>query len=184
MKVLLKNVRVNYPTLFTATKSSKFPEQKEAYSISLLVDKGSDNDKLIEAAIKKVAEEKFGDDAPKKLKALRPNTQKFAYKDGELFDDPSINVLSAKRQASIGRPVVVDRDKSPLTEADAKIYSGCYCNVSVDIWAQGSPFEGIRAQLLAVQFFRDGDKLAGGSQPTDADFEEIKVDFELEDELS
>lgn len=180
MKVLLKNVRVNYPKLFKASKSAKFPDQDPSYSIDLLVDKGSDNDKTIEAAIKSVAVEKYGDDAVKKLKTLRPNTQKFAYKDGENFDRPDVNILSAKRKESSGRPIVIDRDKSPLTEADAKIYSGCYCNVSVDVWAQGSPYEGIRAQLLAVQFFKDGDKLSGGAQPTDADFDEIEVDDDEE----
>lgn len=178
MKVILKNVRVNYPTLFKATKSAKFPDQAASYSVSLLVDKGSANDKAIEDAIKKVAEEKFGDDYAKKLKNLRPNTQKFAYKDGELYDEPDLNILSAKRKESAGRPIIVDRDLSPLTEVDAKIYSGCYCNVSVDIWAQGSPFEGIRAQLLQVQFYKDGEKLSGGTQSTGSDFEEIVVEDE------
>jgi hypothetical protein len=180
MKVLLKNVRVNYPNLFRATKSAKYPDQDPAYGVDLLVEKGSENDKAIEAAIKAVAAEKFGDDAAKKLKVLRPNTQKFSYKDGENFDRPDVNILSAKRKEASGRPVVIDRDKSPLTEADAKIYSGCYCNVSVDIWAQGSPYEGIRTQLLAIQFFKDGDKLSGGAQPTDADFEEIVIEDDEE----
>ena len=180
MKVLLKNVRVNYPNLFRATKSPKYPTQDPAYSLDILVEKGSANDRSIEDVIKSVAAEKFGDDAVKKLKSFRPNTQKFSYKDGENFDRPDFNILSSKRKEASGRPIVIDRDKSPLTEADAKIYSGCYCNVSVDVWAQGAPHEGIRTQLLAVQFFKDGDKLSGGAQPTDTDFDEIEIDDDEE----
>jgi hypothetical protein len=65
------------------------------------------------------------------------------------------------------RPIVVDRDKTPLIEADGKPYGGCYVNVSVDVYAMDKPGMGksVNATLLAVQFVEDGESF-GGSKGT------------------
>lgn len=67
------------------------------------------------------------------------------------------------------KPLVLDRDKSPLEENSGKPYSGAFCNLHVEIWAQDNKFgRRINATLLGIQFFRDGDSFGGGSRP-DAD---------------
>jgi hypothetical protein len=81
------------------------------------------------------------------------------------------------------RPTVVNRDRTPLTAADGVIYSGCYVNVIVDLWAQDNKFgKKINAQLQGVQFARDGDAFAGGGKAADSgDFDVIEDGADAED---
>ena len=182
MKVVLKNVRLSFPNLFVATVPKDYPTQKPVYSARFTFDKDSDNHKKLEEAIKTVATEMFKDKGAKKLAEFRPNKMKFPIKDGDDSEKDYLKgkmTLTAKRQASLGRPLVINSDKTPLTADDDKMYGGAWVNASVEIWAQGSPNDGIRCQLLAVQFYKDGDRL-GGAAPTDADFEEIVIEDDEE----
>lgn len=177
MKVVLKNVRLSFPNLFVATVPKDYPTQKPAYSASFTFDKNDDNHKKLEEAVKTVAEDMFKAKSGKKLAEFRPNKMKFPIKDGDDSEKDYLKgkmTITAKRQASLGRPLVINSDKTPLTADDDKMYGGVWVNASVEIWAQDVPNDGIRCQLLAVQFSKHGERL-GGSAPTDADFEEIEV---------
>jgi hypothetical protein len=76
------------------------------------------------------------------------------------------------------RPTVINRDRTPLTAADGVIYSGCHGNVQVEVWAQDNSYgKRINAQLLGVQFTRDGDSFGGGTQPAKPDdFADLSAD--------
>lgn len=53
-------------------------------------------------------------------------------------------------------PVVLHKDRSRMTEADDKIYSGCRVNIKIEIWAQANKWgRRVNAKLLAVQFAAD-----------------------------
>ncbi len=81
--------------------------------------------------------------------------------------------LNASNKA---RPLVLDRDKTPLTAADGKPYSGSYMNVSLEIWAQDNNFgKRINATLKGVQFVGDGDSFGGGAPASPDDFEDLAV---------
>jgi hypothetical protein len=68
------------------------------------------------------------------------------------------------------RPTAVDRDRSPLTKDDGKIYSGCYVNAKVEIWVQDNNWgQRVNATLLGVQFVKDGDAFGAGSPPANPD---------------
>lgn len=68
------------------------------------------------------------------------------------------------------RPTVVDRDRSPLTEDDGKVYSGCYVNAKVEIWVQDNNWgQRVNCKLLGVQFVKDGDSFGSGSPPANPD---------------
>jgi hypothetical protein len=68
------------------------------------------------------------------------------------------------------RPTAVDRDRSPLTKDDGKLYSGCYVNAKVEIWVQDNQWgQRINAKLLGVQFVKDGDAFGSGSPPANPD---------------
>jgi hypothetical protein len=73
------------------------------------------------------------------------------------------------------RPTVVGRRGEPLTAADGIIYGGCYVIASMEVWAQDNGFgKQVNAQILGVQFVRDGDSFGGGSAPARPDeFEQI-----------
>lgn len=68
------------------------------------------------------------------------------------------------------RPTAVDRDKSPLTKDDGKLYSGCYVNAKVEIWVQDNNYgQRVNATLLGVQFVKDGDAFGAGAPPANPD---------------
>lgn len=68
------------------------------------------------------------------------------------------------------RPTVVDRDRSPLTKDDGRIYSGCYVNAKVEFWTMDNNFgQRVNCTLLGVQFVKDGDAFGAGSPPANPD---------------
>lgn len=68
------------------------------------------------------------------------------------------------------RPTVVDRDRSPLTAEDGKVYSGCYVNAKIELWVQDNKWgQRVNATLLGVQFVKDGDAFGAGAPPANPD---------------
>ncbi len=79
--------------------------------------------------------------------------------------------------SSATRPLVIDRNKTILTPADGRPYSGCYCNVQVEIYAQDNKHgRGIRATLKGIQFVKDGEAFSGGPPASPDDFADLAVD--------
>jgi len=175
MKVILNNVRLSFPKLWTpeAFEEGNTPR----YGCNVLVEPGSDNDKAIRGAIAAVAEEKHGAKAKAFLDGVHGHSGKFCYQDGNGKADKyegyaGMWSLAANRNADQGAPKVVDLDKTPLGEGSGKPYAGCYVNVSVDIWCQTGKYAGIRCTLVAVQFVKDGDAFAGAPASAD-DFDDL-----------
>lgn len=177
MKIKIK-ARLSFPDLFQPTQFQG--SGPEYYGCQFLVEAGSESDKAIEDAIKQVATEKWKDKAPGVLKGINNNKQLKCYTDGDIHGyEENLRVLAAKRYATDGRPDVRDRDASPLAERDGKPYAGCYVVGIVDIWAQDNNFgKGVRAQLLGVQFLKDGEPFKKASKASDDDFEDLGVSEE------
>ena len=129
---------------------------------------------IINTAIDRVATEKWKAQAGAVLKQLRA-TDKVALHDGDLkaqYAGFAGNKFVATN--STARPVVVDKDRTPLTAADGKPYGGCYCNVTVDLWAQDNKFgKRVNATLTGVQFVKDGEAFGGGRRGTADDFDDL-----------
>lgn len=177
MKVVLKDVRISFcQSLFEAEQyQGKGPFR---HSASFLVAPGSDNDKAIRAAILAAAKEKWTKPgaAEKKIEALKGNSNKFCYQDGNLKDYDGYQdmmYIGGHRQQKDGAPLVIDRNKAPLRAEDGKIYGGCYVNASIDIYAQDGENDGIRCGLVAVQFLRDGDSFGGAAKSKGDEFEDL-----------
>lgn len=175
MELTIKNVRLAFPDLFVPTA---FQEgQTKKYGATFLIEKNSADIKAIEEAIEAVAKEKWGKDAEKVLKSLKGDSQKFCFVDGDSKDldgYAGCMALSAKTER---RPAVVDRDATPLTEADGKPYPGCYVVAKIDIWAQQNAYgKGIRASLRGIQFAKDGDSFTAGSVASANEFEDLSVE--------
>lgn len=187
MKLKLSNVRINFPVLFEPKKFANDAASKAAFSASFLVPKTSPMVKQIEAAILEAAKEKWGAKAAERLKLARSKDNVF-FRDGDLkaedYPEQEGHMLASTR--TYNRPLVIGADKSPLTEAEGKIYSGCYVNVSFDIWAQD--FRGvprINAQLQGVQFSKDGDAFVGGRAASPEEFDDVSdVGGEGEEDLT
>lgn len=180
MKIKLKNVRLTFPVLFEARTVNG--EGKPAFSASFLLDPADPQVKALNQAIEQVAREKWGAKTDAVLKQMR-GQDKVCLHDGDLKSNydgfPGSLYVSAR---STTRPLVIDKDRSPLTEADGKPYAGCYVNASVELWAQDNNYgKRINAGLRGVQFFRDGDAFAGGGAASEDEFDDISSGVEAGD---
>ncbi len=176
MKLKLKNVRLAFPSLFTA--SSPKGGGKPAFSCSFILPPNHPQVAEIEAAMAAVAKEKWGAKGDAVLKALKA-ADKVCLHNGDTkadYDGYAGNLFVSTR--SNVRPSVFDGQKNPLSEADGVIYSGCYVNGNIELWAQDNEYgKRINAQVRGVQFYKDGDAFAGGGKAADADeFDEISAE--------
>lgn len=180
MKVILKDVRLSFPDLFTAVEYQK-GDGKPRYNATFLIVPGSENDKTIQAAIAEAAKEGWGPKADKNIAAFKGNSNKYCYLDGNTKEYDGYEGMYFLACHSKTRPLVIDRDKTPLTDKDGKPYPGCYVNASVELFAQSGENPGMRATLKGVQFFRDGDAFGGGAPARPDEFEDLGVPQTAED---
>lgn len=191
--IKLKNVRLSFARLF---QPKAFREgQPKRYEGSFLLDPSDkmhqDQVKQIRKAALGVIKAKFNGKVPGDLDLC------FGYSDG---DTPIILAENKYRNkpktydgyegmiyissANTTQPKVVGRHKDPKTgkfalleESSGIVYSGCYVNATITLWAQDNEYgKRVNANLRAVQFVRDGD--AFGVAPVDADdeFDEVEID--------
>lgn len=179
MKIKLTNVRLSFPDLFEAKTVNG--EGKPAFSANFLIDPADPQVKVINAAIDTVAKEKWGAKAEQVLKQMRA-TDKVCLHDGNLKQEDGYRDMLYISSRNATRPLVIDADKSPLTEQDGKPYSGCYVNASIELWAQDNNYgKRVNASLSGVQFFRDGDAFAGGRAADVDDFDDVTAGAEVGD---
>lgn len=175
MKVKVSNVRLAFPALFDAKTVGG--EGDPRFSAAFVIEPGTENAKTLKAAVEAVAKEKWKDKAQGVLKELR-SKGRIGYreeplsKDGEVYDGfEDMHSLNASNKA---RPLIIDRDKTPLTAQDGKPYAGCYVNATLDCWAMDNNFgKRVNFTLTGVQFVRDGDSFGGGSRASEDDFDDL-----------
>lgn len=188
MKVSIKNARIAFPALFEAKTVNG--EGEPRYSAAFIVDPASVNAKELAKALTAVAKEKWGAKADGILAELKkkgrvcyvegPKTNG----NGEVYDGfEDMHSFNASNKA---RPLILDRDKTPLSAADGKPYGGAFVNASVELWAQDNNFgKRINATLKGVQFVRDGDAFGGGAPASPDDFDDLGVgEEETADDLA
>ena len=166
-RIVLKNARLSYEHIFKPDAITEGVEPK--YSASWIISKDDPQVKTIKEAIVKALDEKF----PGKRKDGKwPSNMHNPLKDGDELTDsnPEYAGCYVLRSASKNRPKVFDRRKEPITAEDELIYSGCYCNVSLAAAGFDSPAKkGVTIYLNGVQFFKDGERLAGYDASNDFD---------------
>jgi hypothetical protein len=175
MKLKLTNVRLAFANIFVAKAVEAGQEPR--FGASLLIDPATQAPLLaqINKEIDAVALAKWGAKyAP--ILAMARKTDKVCLHDGNLkaqyagFED--MMYVSASNKM---RPVAVNRDTSPVSAEDGVIYSGCYVNATVELWAQDNKYgKRVNATLLGVQFSKAGDAFSGGSVGSADDFESIE----------
>lgn len=183
MKVSIKKVRGAFLNLFEA--KSVGGEGEPRFSGAFPVVPNSENAKALNAAMEAVAKEKWKDKASAILKELRSKGRvgfkhEALSKDGEVYDGfEDMHSLNASNKT---RPLVLDADKSPLTQADGRPYSGCYVNLSLEAWAQDNQYgKRVNFTLKGVQFAGDGDAFGGGAPASPDDFDEVEAGADATD---
>jgi len=171
--VMLQDVRLSFANaLFVAQQVQGQGEAK--FSASFIFPPNHPCVAVIKAAMKKVAEEKWGAKASEVFTALKAG-DKLALHDGD--SKPQYEGYKGNLFVNAGnkiKPLVIDGNKSPLLATSGRPYAGCYVNGSIELWAMDNQFgKRINATLKGVQFLRDGARLAGGGVASAEDFEAI-----------
>ena len=172
-RIMLKNVRLAFAQgLFTAsTIPGADASAKPKFNCGLIIP--PDHPQLAEIKAKQiaVAKEKWKDKAASVHKALEMK-DRLALHDGDTkptYDGYPGNFFMSPSAAETARPTTMNGAKGNVTEKDGVLYSGCYVNASIELWAQDNGFgQRINAQLRGVQFLRDGDSFSAG-RPADSD---------------
>lgn len=180
-EIILKRVRLSFPTLWTP-QEFKVGDGKPRWSATFLVDPGSENDKLIRQAIEDAAKVEWPKDWKRKLEGVEGNSNKYCYIDGNKKDYDGyagVWALASHRAARTKTgantaPLIINRDKTTLTEKDGKPYAGCYVNAKVAFYAQSGENPGLRCSFSVVQFAKDGDAFST-SVPKADDMEDLSV---------
>lgn len=164
MQFSIKNARLSFPSLF---HKAVFNGEETKYEATLLLDKEKHAD--IIAEIKKAIAEKIKTD----LKGTKLDASKLCLKDGDGVEYDGYENCYSLKASNNKRPLVINKDKSPIAEDDQKIYSGCYVNAKIELWAQNNSYgKRINANLLGVQFAGDGTPFGdGGKTASSNDFD-------------
>ncbi len=158
-KIELKNVRLSFARIW---KAQSFEEgQAPRYEATALLDptdeEHAEQIKFVKSEATRIANEMWGD----KWKGKRfLDGKSFGTENAlkEVYDGyEGMFWVRLARKSEDGRPMIVDRDKTPLTEQDGKPYSGCYVNLTFQMWTQDNKFGNrINGQIRGIRFVRDG----------------------------
>lgn len=182
-EVLIKNVRLSFADIYKPGKESKNDKGETVpgrYKANGLMEKDTPdtirNLKLLKAAREAVAEAKWGKNQPK----IKPD--KLCVRDGDLEDyDGYANhwYISASESE---KPQLITRQKDEdgnwMEAPPGKLYSGCYVNMLVVLWAQDNEYgKRINARLKVVQFHKAGEAFgSGGPVDVNKKFADIEED--------
>ena len=166
--------RISFANIFEP-KSINGSEAK--YSVSCLIPK---DDKKTLLAIHKAVEAAKEDGKVRKWGGKIPPNLKLPllYGDIDLPDDDTYQNHFFLNATSKDAPQVVDRHVQPIMDP-MMVYSGCFCNVSVNLYpfnANGN--RGVAAGLGNIQFVKDGDRLSGRAS-ADSDFDALEDDEDV-----
>lgn len=170
-KIKIASARLSFPSLFQTEKFGVDDTGK--YACTFVLDKVEHADLI--ADIKS----KIDGLMKNELKAKIPS-DKICLKDGDDLGRPEFEGKMTVKASTKRRPLVINRDKSPVTEDDNVIYAGCYVNGIISLWAQNNQFgKRINASLDGVQFARDGEPFGTGGIAAD-EFDDFEDSFDDE----
>ena len=165
-KLILTNVRLAFPHL------NEVSQKTNKYGAAFIFERDSDNAKLLEETVLRVAKEKFGARADKVIAAMKRTDNKADYAGyaGNLFCNANSNV----------QPTLVMPDRRPMSEKEIAeyLYAGAVVNVVVGVFAYDSSkggADGVGIGLQGVQFVTHGERFGGGAKAKDEDFPELEL---------
>ena len=164
-KLKINNVRLSFPSLF---KKAVFNGTETKYEATFLFPKDGAVHKEVQKAIDGFIKEKFAEKPPKGLKVT-------CLTDGDEKDYLGYEGNMALKAGNGKRFLIIDSDKTPLSEDDNRLYAGCYVNAIVEFWFSDHPLGGkqILGTLLGVQFFKDGEPFSDGVGASLDDIDEV-----------
>lgn len=100
------------------------------------------------------------------------------------FDEDTFYISAGKEAAKCkgGEMTVLDQRREPIEANSGLLFSGCYVNVVIDVYAyDGDSGKGVTASLEGVQLLRKGEALGITQIDAADDFDEEEIDAEDDD---
>ncbi len=168
--VKLADVRLSFPAVFEPVAFDEAATPKYSATFRLGKTEHAKEVKELQKAIATLL-------ADNKVKSLSPD--RIVLKDGSdtgREEDEDFYIIKA---SSNKRPLVLNKDRTPLTERDGVLYAGCRVNAILSLWFQDHPKYGrrVNASLSGLMFNRDDTPFSSGGASVD-DF----ADFASEEE--
>lgn len=185
MIIRLNNVRLSFPWLWKMQQPAKGGDGKPAFSAQFLLAPTHPQFKQLQDAIEKVAVETWGAQGIEILKGLIAKDQVCLHngvdKTAKYAAYAGMFYVSARSQVrpNVFHNTEIDPATGKLrmiTEHEGKVYSGCYVNGLIDIYAVKSPKMWVTAQLMGVQYHADGDAFGGGRTASPDDFAAVSAE--------
>jgi len=150
-RIKLTNATLGNFEFFEPKKYSESSGDAKYFAIFLFDPKDQQIVKLREKILQMMVT-KFGQRTPRSC--LKPGDQR----ENPLY--ASYETVSANNTTA---PILIDKNRMPITLDNNLFYPGCRVNALINLWAQSnSNGKAINANLLAVQFAGDGEKLPIG----------------------
>ena len=177
--IMLSNVRLSFPQL---VEPRAFQEgQPKKYSADLILDPNSPDWAKFQQAIMAAVQGKWADkaqgvlqmcQADRKLRCFGNGAEKVDKKTFAPYEGYAGMVYVSANNGNMPQMVeangkAVDAANTMAYQALArKMYGGCYVNAAVKPWIQDNAFgRGIRCELVALQFAKDGEPFGDGGAP-------------------
>lgn len=178
-KIRLNKVRIAFAQgIFEASVVGTDPNAKPRFGASFLLEPDHPQLKDVEAIIDYVAKEKWRDKAAAIMKGIKAQ-DKTCLHDGDTksqYDGYAGNMFITAAAQEGTPPTIYNQDRTLYDQKKGhqRIYSGCYVNAVITIWAQDNGFgKRINASLGGVQFCKDGDSFSAAAPASSNDFEEV-----------
>jgi len=178
--IFAQNVRLSFPHLVEAHKSKMAaPTAVAKFSADFLLPQDHPALAQFMQRYSEMAQQKWNEHAAtvmqmiqsdRKLRCYGPGTEKIDKKTFKPYSGyDGMYFISASRENA---PQMIRADGSAVDAANImeyqanarKIYGGCYVNVALRPWIQENSFgRGIRCDMVAIQFAKDGEAFGEGS---------------------
>ena len=164
--IKLLDVRLSYPHLFELW--GKNEKDKKKYSGRFIMPNSTheaENEALREY-LAKLKKDWFPNGGVK--------SDGLFHRDGDNDDKPELEDAWYVAASETMRPQVIGRRREVITEADDIVYAGCYVNALIKPWKQNNEHgKKINANLIAVQFVRDGERFGAERPDVSEEFEDV-----------
>lgn len=188
-KLRINNVRLAFTRdLYHARSHKDDPTKPKKYKCKIIVPPDHPQTNEIKQEITRCAIEAWKEQAKMKLESIKGNSQRFAWRDGNLTTwegFPGNFYLSLARRESDGLPLYVranpgTKEKPNLIlEASHELYSGCFVNASVSFWTFDKDGALMNCNLLGLQFHSKGEAFSGGDTSSADEFENNDADSKI-----
>lgn len=177
--IYLSNVRVSFPQLVEPKKTTNEKgEVRTAWAADFILPPDSQQYKQVMQQYMTLAADKWKERAQTIMQMIQADRKSRCYGNGAEkvnkttllpYDgyegNAYVSAISNRQPQMIqpnGQPV--DASNSMAYQAIARgVYGGCYVNAAIRLWLQENTHgRGVRCDLVAIQFSKDGDAFGGG----------------------